>query len=353
MRQNNLKGLDLKLFPHEFVVITGLSGTGKSTLLFDVLHAEGQRRYIETFSPYVRQFMESLPRPKIESMANARPSIAVEQKNSVKNSRSTVGTMTELCDYFKIWFSQVAKLHDPDDTSKIISEEDASTQTKTCLKKFTGQTMVFGFWIDRGSLQENDFLNFLITAGHSRILFQDRYTRIEELCGSSWSERSAFVVVDQVKAIPKNTARISDAIRLCLDLGKGVAEARAPSAKLLLPLHLGLRSTSSGKLYKRLGSGSFSFNSPVGACSKCKGFGKVIEINPHLVVPDPSLSIREGAIKPFEGKVYGSCLEDLIRTCKDYKIDADLPWEKLPDKKSSSFGRVTHNTRKVGRSGMV
>ena len=332
-RQNNLKGLDLKLFPHEFVVITGLSGTGKSTLLFDVLHAEGQRRYIETFSPYVRQFMESLPRPKIESMANARPSIAVEQKNSVKNSRSTVGTMTELCDYFKIWFSQVAKLHDPDDTSKIISEEDASTQTKTCLKKFTGQTMVFGFWIDRGSLQENDFLNFLITAGHSRILFQDRYTRIEELCGSSWSERSAFVVVDQVKAIPKNTARISDAIRLCLDLGKGVAEARAPSAKLLLPLHLGLRSTSSGKLYKRLGSGSFSFNSPVGACSKCKGFGKVIEINPHLVVPDPSLSIREGAIKPFEGKVYGNCLEDLIRTCKDYKIDADLPWEKLPDKK--------------------
>ena len=114
-KENNLKNLDLDIYPGQLVVITGLSGTGKSTLLFDVLHAEGQRRYVETFSPYVRQFMEALPRPNIQSMSNARPSIAVEQKNSVKNSRSTVGTMTELCDYFKIWFPQVAQLHDPDD----------------------------------------------------------------------------------------------------------------------------------------------------------------------------------------------------------------------------------------------
>jgi excinuclease ABC subunit A len=117
-RENNLKDVNLTINPGSLTVITGLSGTGKSTLLFDVLHAEGQRRYVETFSPYVRQFMESLPRPKVKSFLNARPSIAVEQKNSVRNSRSTVGTMTELCDYFKVWFPQVSVLHDPDDKGK-------------------------------------------------------------------------------------------------------------------------------------------------------------------------------------------------------------------------------------------
>jgi excinuclease ABC subunit A len=132
-RENNLKNIDLDLFPGQLTVITGLSGSGKSTLLFDVLHAEGQRRYVETFSPYVRQFMESLPRPKIDSMTNARPSIAVEQKNTIKNSRSTVGTMTELCDYFKVWFSQVAQLHDPDDKGKILKERTPTTQAKSCL----------------------------------------------------------------------------------------------------------------------------------------------------------------------------------------------------------------------------
>jgi excinuclease ABC subunit A len=107
--ENNLKGINLKIFPGQITVFTGLSGAGKSTILFDVLHAEGQRKYVETFSPYVRQFLETLQRPKVESIENIRPSIAVEQKNTIRNSRSTIGTMTELCDYFKVWFSQVVK----------------------------------------------------------------------------------------------------------------------------------------------------------------------------------------------------------------------------------------------------
>ena len=118
--EKNLQNVDLTLHPGELTVITGLSGTGKSTLLFDVLHAEGQRRYIETFSPYVRQYMESFPRPQVKSILNARPSIAVEQKNSIRNSRSTVGTMTELCDYFKVWFSHVCELHDPMTKEKLL-----------------------------------------------------------------------------------------------------------------------------------------------------------------------------------------------------------------------------------------
>ena len=332
-RQNNLKGIGLSLFPGEFTVITGLSGTGKSTLLFDVLHAEGQRRYVETFSPYVRQFMESLPRPQIESMTNARPSIAVEQKNSVRNSRSTVGTMTELCDYFKVWFSQVAKLHDPDNPNEILSEENTSTQARTCLKELIDQTVVFGFWMNRGNLNVTDFLHFLITAGHSRIMINGQFPRIEDLAEGTWGETSAFVVVDQVRVKQKNLSRISDAINLSLELGKGLSEARSQNGHLLKNLHVGLRSFKTGKQYTKLGPSSFSFNSPVGACPNCKGFGKVIEINPHLVIPDASLSINQGAIKPFEGKVYSNCLQDLLRLCGHYKINPDQPWKKISAKK--------------------
>ena len=134
--QNNLKDISARISPGELTVITGLSGTGKSTLLFDVLHAEGQRRYVETFSPYVRQFLDTLPRPEVNEIKNARPSIAVEQKNTVKNSRSTVGTMTELCDYFKIWFSEIAVLIDPK-TGKRIEEKTPESLVNKILKKST------------------------------------------------------------------------------------------------------------------------------------------------------------------------------------------------------------------------
>ena len=329
-RENNLKGINLDLLPGQLTVITGLSGTGKSTLLFDVLHAEGQRRYVETFSPYVRQFMESLPRPKIDSMANARPSIAVEQKNTVKNSRSTVGTMTELCDYFKVWFPQVARLHDPDDLGKLIQEETPSTQAKACISQFNNRNVVVGFSIERGSLPTTDFLQFLISAGHARILSHKDYARIEDLLQEgTWDQTSAFVVVDRIKIKPGSKNRMAEAISLAISHGKGRAEARSSTGEILSSFHTGLRSRVSGKSYAKLEQGSFSFNSPAGACPKCKGFGRIIEINPNLVIPDKSLSLSEGAIKPFQGKVYGHCLEDLILATKDLDINPQLAWKDL------------------------
>ena len=327
-QENNLKNIDLSIEPGRLTVITGLSGTGKSTLLFDVLHAEGQRRYVETFSPYVRQFMESLPRPKVESMLYARPSIAVEQKNTIRNSRSTVGTMTDLCDYFKVWFPQVASLHDPDNNGKIIKEETASAQAKCCITELLNKDIILGFRIECGSLKADDFLHFLLAAGYSRILVKRKYQRIEDVLKTSWEEPFAFVVVDKIKAIPKNKIRIAEAITLCLELGKGQAEARTPSGKICKSFYQGLRSSVSGKAYSSLGQNSFSFNSPLGACPKCRGFGRVIEINPALVISDPSLSLSQGVIKPFEGKVYGHCLNDLLDACPEQGIDPHKPWQK-------------------------
>ncbi len=235
--ENNLQNIRLSLYPGELTVITGLSGTGKSTLLFDVLHAEGQRRYVETFSPYVRQYMESLPRPQVESISNARPSIAVEQKNSIRNSRSTVGTMTELCDYFKVWFSHVCELHDPDDQGKIIKHESPRSQASALIKNFSQQNIVIGFSMARGNLIPDDFLSFLIQAGHTRILDNGRYVRIENLIGSNWKQSSAFVAVENIKVSQTNQSRITEAITLCLKLGKGAAEARNVRGKLLSGLH--------------------------------------------------------------------------------------------------------------------
>src|SRR5690606_33248579 len=148
VRQNNLKGFDLDVPLGRYVVVTGLSGSGKSSLVFDTLHAEGQRRYVETFSAYTRQFLELLAKPRVDRIENIRPSIAIEQTNTVKSSRSTVGTMTELCDFFKVWFAHVAELIDPATGKPIHDDQPQSIWTKS-LRKFAGRAVVIAFEVRR------------------------------------------------------------------------------------------------------------------------------------------------------------------------------------------------------------
>ena len=188
--------------------------------------------------------------------------------------------MTELCDYFKVWFSHVCELHDPDDQGKIIKHESPRSQASALIKNFSQQNIVIGFSMARGNLIPDDFLSFLIQAGHTRILNNGSYVRIENLIGSNWKQSSAFVAVENIKVSQTNQSRITEAITLCLKLGKGAAEARNVRGKLLSGLHEGYRSMVSGKTYHPLTQNAFSFNSTAGACPKCKVFGKVIEIDP-------------------------------------------------------------------------
>jgi excinuclease ABC subunit A len=328
--ENNLKNINLELSPGQLIVFTGLSGAGKSTLLFDVLHAEGQRKYVETFSPYVRQFLETLQRPNVDEIRNIRPSIAVEQKNTVRNSRSTVGTMTELCDYFKVWFSQVACFFDPESGEELHYETSESLASKRIKRK---ENDIFGFIAKKPeTLDSNDFLAFLIQAGHARGLYQKKYLHLEKLIHSGWNENEIFVVVDRITSKKENKSRVTEAISLAIKHGHGIGEIRDDKGKLSSLLYEGLRSPSNGLQFSTATPSAFSFNSPIGACPKCKGFGRIIEINPSLVIPDPKLSIKEGAIKAFSGKVYGHCQSELIEACKLNRISIDTSWQKLTKK---------------------
>ena len=322
---NNLKNISLQISPGEVTVITGLSGSGKSTLLFDVLHAEGQRRYVETFSPYVRQFLDTLPRPEVESIENARPSIAVEQKNSVRNSRSTVGTMTELCDYFKVWFSAVSSLFDPQ-TGQEIKPETVESQADTILKKHTSKSTIIGFQCKRPEkLAFSEFSTFLKRAGHSRILINGEYVKLSSLNKTSIENKKVFVVVDKIQNKRKNRSRLIDAISIAVEKGHGAAEVRTEDGKLVESLLIGLRSKSSGKTFASPKPNLFSFNSPHGACPQCRGFGKTISIDKNKVIPDPSLSLSNNAIRAFSGKVFKHCQEDLLSYCNEGQIDAKKP----------------------------
>ena len=331
VNENNLKNIDLKIYPGELTVFTGLSGAGKSTLLFDVLHAEGQRKYVETFSPYVRQFLETLKRPDAELIENIRPSISVEQKNTIRNSRSTVGTMTELCDYFKVWFSQVASFHDPE-SGKELHFETPESLTSKLLKKRAGN-LVFGFRTRRpSSFTPKEFIQALIQSGHTRAIYKKKFTRLETLVKENWKGSDLFIVVDRIISDQKNKSRINEAITLSIKNGHGIGEVQNESGEIVLLLYEGLRSPKNGRKFSPPTPSLFSFNSPVGACSSCKGFGRVIEIDQNLVVPNDNLSLKEGAIKPFSGNIYSHHKNELLNFCKKNNISTSIPWRELSNK---------------------
>ena len=330
-RQNNLKGVNLNLVPGQLTVITGLSGAGKSSLLFEVLHAEGQRRYVETFNPYVRQFLETMPRPKVDVVENIRPSIVVEQCNSVQNSRSTVGTMTELCDYFKVWFSSVANLLDPS-SGKLLREESSTTLSEGVLKEYAGESLVFGFRSFRpGALPSKEFLGALIRAGYIRASEDNTFCRIEDLMNSQWSAVELLIGLEKINILPENRKRITDAVSTALKQGNGEFILFNDKGKLLCSRFEGLRSPVNGVSFAPPSPSLFSFNSPLGACHRCKGFGRIIEIDYRRVIPDHSLSIVEGAIRAFRGEVYGRSQQDLVRAARKLAFPLETPWSFLSD----------------------
>ena len=347
VRQNNLKGFDLDLPLGKYIVVTGLSGAGKSSLVFDTLHAEGQRRYVETFSAYTRQFLELLTQPKVDSIENIRPSIAIEQTNTVRNSRSTVGTMTELTDYFKVWFSHVAECFDPV-TGEKVEDDTPLTIWNKASAAHQGRTLVIAFRVQRpegmewgeilASLRGQAYLRVLIPRQGSAEELDAR--RIDELEGKlPAGTEHLYVAQDRIELRAEEQSRFLEATETALHFGRGQVHliAQTPAGHHARVAHYsrGLHSPGSDRTFRAASPALFSFNSPLGACPKCRGFGRVIDIDLRLAVPDRSKSIDEGAIKCWEGEVYSECLKDLRKLSGKHRIRTDIPFEKLSAEQQS------------------
>lgn len=350
VRQNNLKGFDLDLPLGRYVVVTGLSGAGKSSLVFDTLHAEGQRRYVETFSAYTRQFLDLLDKPKVDSVENIRPSIAIEQTNTVKTSRSTVGTMTELTDFAKVWFSHVAECFDPETGEKVEDDSPATIWAKTHASH-AAATLLLCFRIARpDNLTWSEILTSIKGQGYTRLLAEPPTSNpslelhkiddlLEILRAGSAVPRSKFdvrsskfiyVVQDRLRIAAENQSRFLEACETAMHFGKGeVFLHHADTFAEAGHFSRGLHSPKTGRSFRPATPGLFSFNSPLGACPRCRGFGRVIDIDYRLAIPDHSLSIEDGAIKPWEGEIYGESKKDLLLFTKKLGIPTNVPFARL------------------------
>ena len=341
VRQNNLKGFDLDVPLGRYIAVTGLSGAGKSSLVFDTLHAEGQRRYVETFSAYTRQFLDLLDKPKVDSIENIRPSIAIEQTNTVKTSRSTVGTMTELTDFFKVWFSHVAECFDPTTGEKVEDDNPQSIWEKTSAAH-ADRTLLVCFKITKpANLTWPEILTSLKNQGYLRLLVANQIQKIEDLLTSSVSDLSThnppfstasaiYVVQDRLAVTAANQSRFLEATEAALHFGQSqvfyfASDTFTPAGHFSRGLH----SPSTGRTFRAASPALFSFNSPLGACPKCRGFGRVIDIDYRLTVPDQSLSLDEGAIKCWESDIYGESKKDLYVFARQKKIPTHVPFASL------------------------
>ena len=330
IRQNNLKGFDLELPLGKLVVVTGLSGAGKSSLVFETLHAEGQRRYVETFSPYTRQFMETLDRPDVEAVENVRPSIAISQGNTVKTSRSCVGTMTELCDYFKVWFCHCAELRDPA-TGKVVKEETPESVWEDAQANWPEEVLLVTFSVGLpDNLPAETVLEGLLSQGYARVLLDGKGVKTEKLKPEDLDGKDSLrIIQDRIRVKGVNRARFLEAAEWAFKYGKESLAVCSESGGVLGEYQQGLRSNETGQVFKLPSPALFSFNSAVGACPKCRGFGRTIETDYNLVIPDPRKSLKQGAIRAFQGKVYSECQKDLLRSAEENGIPVDVPWEDL------------------------
>jgi len=327
VRQNNLKGFDLEIPLGSLTVITGLSGAGKSSLAFETLYAEGQRRYVETFSTYARQFMDRIDRPRVEAIEGIPPVLAIEQGDPVRTSRSTVGTMTEITDYVKLLYGRRAGLFCRRCERAVRKDTPQSIFTELSdLEERTPVVMTFPYRV-RGSREDN--LDTLKQAGFYRLWKADRLVPIEEIP----DDREWNVVVDRFHFKSREKKRIIDSLETALKAGRGFVDLHLPGREALR-FSSALQCPYCDISYRSPSANFFSFNSPAGACPTCRGFGRTVDVDLDLVVPDPGKSVREGAVKPWSGVARGE-FEDLLDFCRRRRIPADVPFRDLTERQKA------------------
>jgi len=376
-RTHNLKNVDVTLPAGKLVIITGVSGSGKSSLAFDTIYAEGQRRYVESLSAYARQFLERMEKPDVDRIEGICPAIAIRQKNSVRNPRSTVGTTTEIHDYMRLLFARVGRTFCRQCGQEVI-RETAEIVAKRLGELPDGARLLIGFEIpvvsisastpssseDNGDEDSDELepakngidgigetINGLRRRGFGRLLVDGKAVTFDDLDLSTLANRTTLeVVVDRVRIEGDLRTRLTDSIEtsyregggaafaivLDRDSGSGVRDSktgdrgpRTGDERIVFSERFDCRAC--GIAYETPQPRLFSFNNPFGACPTCHGFGNIIELDMGLVVPDPSLSINQGAIEPWSKPHYRAQLADLKRAARKSGIRLDVPWKDLSD----------------------
>ena len=337
-RQNNLKGIDLDLPLGKLTVVTGPSGSGKSSLAFETIYAEGQRRYVETFSPYMRQFLDRMDKPRVDDIRGIPPAIAIEQANPVKSSRSTVGTMTEINDYLKLLWPRVAKAFCPE-CGREIRPETAQSIAQRVLRDCAGGDLLVTFWVAVPPKTEpRKFFQFLQGQGYLRVWIANEALRVDEEPSIKRLGARVQVIQDRITVTDENSSRLIEAIETALRFGKGrlnviVFDSDRSGVRgqpSEIPFSTGWHCAYCDLDIRPPAPGLFSFNNPLGACPECRGFGRTIAIDLNKAIPDRSLSIRQGAVRVFRGAEFGESQKDLLRACARKEIDIDVPFDQLP-----------------------
>jgi excinuclease ABC subunit A len=335
---HNLKNIDVAIPRNQMVVITGLSGSGKSSLAFDTLYAEGQRRYVESLSSYARQFLGKLDKPKVEYIKGIAPAIAIEQKVNTTNARSTVGTSTEIYDYLKLLFARIGRTYSP------ISGEEVKKHTVSDVVKYIQSLDIDSKWLLLAPihLEEgrklHDKLNVLLQQGFARVLIDNQTVRLDDFVStlemideSTMANKEILLVVDRivVQSDEEFLNRIADAIQIAFYEGKGELYLQEPEKVNRKVFNSNFQLDGLDFLEPNIHL--FSFNNPYGACPTCEGYGSVIGIDEELVVPNTALSVYENAIYPWRGESMGWYRDQLVNNSHHFDFPIHKPYFELSD----------------------
>jgi excinuclease ABC subunit A len=356
-RENNLKNLDLEI-PHDrLIAITGVSGSGKSTLAIDTIHAEGGRRYIETFSPYTRQFLDRLKEPDVTSIHNVRPSLVLEQRNRITSSRSTVGTITEINEYLKIVWPQLAKAYCPKCSIEISYDSPTAVRSQILRQagEFALKAVVVGFGINVSKdVSVQSLAAALSSEGFTKLLDGETGTiNFAEEISPPKKSKQMIVVVDRFTPEGlKTQSRLTEAINHSFTFGKGelfacfVPSSGSPEIQKFSEKPVCKKCGYSAPIPK---PATFSFNSPLGACRCCNGFGRILTFTESSCVPNPSLSIEKGALQCWNGDAASYERSRLKELCTSIGIDQKKPWSTLTAKQREQIlnGSKEHKFRGV------
>jgi excinuclease ABC subunit A len=338
-REHNLCDVSLDLPRDQLIVFTGLSGSGKSSLAFDTIYAEGQRRYVESLSSYARQFLGQMDKPDVDVIEGLSPAISIDQKSASRNPRSTVGTVTEVYDYLRLLFARVGEPHDPETGEALVRQTPQQIVDRIlALPEGTRFQVLAPVIRGRKGTYEQLFVD-LASQGFGRVRVDGEVHELPvELDLARYEQHTIEVIVDRLVLRDGIERRLTDSMETALTLAEGVAQIELLAAKdagpdaesETLTFSEKLARPSDGKSFEELAPRNFSFNTPYGACTACDGLGTLFEVDPELVVPDPEVSVADGALAPWasgHAKYFHRLLESV---CEEYEIEINTPFEKLP-----------------------